>query len=308
MAKEQEIFEIKEQLERISGSLNFDEKDNKRDPVYLQLTNELYKISEQLIEISKNNLTISANTDLKQQETKKNLEESQTGEHDILNAVMENTHAHLAYLDKNLNFLRVNEAYIKGCGLSREALIGKNHFQLFPNEENEKIFRNVVQTGKPVFFHARPFENKELPDSGMTYWDWSLVPTLNKNRLVNGLVFSLLDVTNFERIKIQLEEEQDRLNIILRNIPTGIIIIDENKKKIKINKAGQEIVNIFAKKKIKSDFDYSFDTWLGSRILEVISPITRTINEGNIVKNRQMKFKNINDDDITISIHSASLN
>ena len=113
MAIEQEIFEIKEQLERISGSLNIDEKDNKRDPVYLQLTNELYKISEQLIEISKNNLKFLPIQISNSRKPTKNLEESQTGEHDILNAVMENTHAHLAYLDKDLNFLRVNECLHK---------------------------------------------------------------------------------------------------------------------------------------------------------------------------------------------------
>lgn len=307
MTIELEITAIKNRLDELSQSFNTDDHKKNGDLEYIQLMNELSCISEELLKKSQINLITPIKTSIHKLEANNTPDDSLQTEANILNAIMENTHAHLAYLDSNLNFLRVNEAYIKGSGFSREALIGKNHFQLFPNNENEKIFRSVVQTGKPVFFHARPFENKELPESGTTYWDWSLVPTLDKNGLVNGLVFSLLDVTDFERIKMQLEEEQERLNIILRNIPTGIIIIDENKKKIKINKAGQEIVNVFAKKKIKSDFEYSFNSWMGSRILEVTSPLNRTTHEGNIVKNRQIKFTDIYQNEIILSVYSAPL-
>lgn len=307
MTLEQEILVIKDRLAKLSGSLTSDEQNNAIDPICLQLTNELSQISEQLIEIIINNQITSARTDLKHLETKNKLEESAHGEREILNAIMENTHAHLAYLDRNLNFLRVNEAYIKGCGYSREALIGKNHFHLFPNRENEKIFQNVVNTGESVFFHARPFEFTDHPELGTTYWDWSLVPIRDNEGIVSGLVFSLLDVTELERIKMQLEDEQDRLNIILRNIPTGILIIDENKERIIINKAGQEIVNAFANVKIKSDFYYSFDSDMGSRILTVTSQITRTIKEGNLVRNYQMTFENSNREERTLSIWTAPL-
>ena len=45
-------------------------------------------------------------------------------ERDVLQPVMENTQAQLAYLDPNLNFLLVNTAYERGCGHS----LGRNHF------------------------------------------------------------------------------------------------------------------------------------------------------------------------------------
>ena len=308
MAIEENIFAIKAQLDELSRSLSTHNRNNNNDHEYLQLTNELSRISEKLIEEIHNNRITSSKSKPGQLGAENTPEKSFQTESNILNAIMENTHAHLAYLDKDLNFLRVNKAYIKGSGLSREALIGKNHFQLFPNEENEKIFRSVVQTGKPVFFHARPFENKELPQSGITYWDWSLVPTRNENGAVNGLVFSLLDVSELEDIQMQLEDEKERQEIILKNIPTGIIIIDENKKRIKINDSGQEIVNRFAQIKVRSDEDYSFDSEMGSRILNVTSPLTKAVKEGNIVKNQHFKFTNNNDqDEITLSVHSAPL-
>ena len=307
MALERDIFAIKAQLDELSRSLTINNRNNNVDHEFLQLTNELSRISEKLINEIHNNRKASSKPIPGQSGADDTSEQSVQTESNILNVIMENTHAHLAYLDKDLNFLRVNNAYIKGSGFSREALIGKNHFQLFPNEENEKIFRSVVQTGKPVFFHARPFENKELPESGITYWDWSLVPTRDENGAVNGLVFSLLDVTELEVIQIQLEDEKERQKTILKNIPTGIIIIDENKRRIKINHAGEEIVNGFAKIKVSSDGDYSFDSEMGSRILNVTSTLTEAVKKGNIVKNQHFKFKNNNQDEITLTVHTAPL-
>ncbi len=116
-------------------------------------------------------------------------------ERDILQIIMENTYAHLAYLDPQFSFIRVNAAYVQGSGHSREELIGCNHFDLFPNDENQAIFERVRDTGQPIEFHAKPFEYADQPERGTTYWDWALVPVKDGEGHVQGLVFSLLDVT-----------------------------------------------------------------------------------------------------------------
>ena len=116
-------------------------------------------------------------------------------ERDLLETIMENTHAQLAYLDTHFTFVRVNAAYAEGIGKRPEALIGRNHFELFPDEENQKIFEEVRDTGQPAAFSAKAFVFPDQPSRGTTYWDWSLVPVKNKEGEVVGLVLSLLDVT-----------------------------------------------------------------------------------------------------------------
>jgi len=148
-------------------------------------------------------------------------------ERDRLQTIMESTHANLAYLDADFNFVRVNSAYAEGSGREREELIGKNHFDLFPDAENQAIFERVRDTGEPAAFHAKPFTFPDRPDLGVTYWDWTLVPVKDKNGEVEGLVFSLLDVTERERLMRALEDERAKLRAVIDNAPEGIVVVDE---------------------------------------------------------------------------------
>jgi PAS domain S-box-containing protein len=120
-------------------------------------------------------------------------------ERDVLDSIMENTNTQLAYLDTQFNFLRVNSAYVKGSGKNRDELIGKNHFDLFPNTENQKLFESVRDSGQSIEYHAKPFKYKDQPERDITYWDWSLSPVKDKEGNVQGLVLSLKDVTDIQR-------------------------------------------------------------------------------------------------------------
>ena len=77
-------------------------------------------------------------------------EERLLAERNLLHAVMNGTtNAHLVYLDRDFNFIHVNYCYAASCGFRPEEMIGKNHFTLYPNQENEAIFRRVRDTGDP---------------------------------------------------------------------------------------------------------------------------------------------------------------
>lgn len=122
---------------------------------------------------------------------------------ELLEQVFSNIHVMIAYMDPEFNFIRVNRLYAEADKKEPEFFIGKNHFDLYPNEENKAIFRKVVTTGEPYFAYARPFEYAEHPERGVTYWDWSLQPIKDVGGNVQGLVFSLIDVT--EKVLLQAD-------------------------------------------------------------------------------------------------------
>ena len=117
---------------------------------------------------------------------------------------------HLVYLDRNFNFVRVNEAYAKTCGYTPEKMIGKNHFALYPHEENESIFKRVRDTGVPAEFRDKPFVFPDQPERGITYWDWTLKPVKNKSGEVECLVFSLVETTKRKKAEEELRKSEER--------------------------------------------------------------------------------------------------
>ena len=147
-------------------------------------------------------------------------------ERDILNAIKENTKTHLAYLDSDFNFIQVNSAYIKGCGFRKKDLIGKNHFDLFPNKQNQAIFKKVKESGEPVEFKAKPFKYRYQPEKGITYWDWTLNPITNAARKTLGFVFSCLDVTDNIRIHNKLKESEQKFKRLFNSNIIGVFITD----------------------------------------------------------------------------------
>lgn len=122
-------------------------------------------------------------------------------------SLIENIHIHLAYLDKNFNFIIVNSAYAKGSGHTKEELIGHNHFDWFPNEENRELFERARDMGQQIEYKAKPFEYADQPWRGVTYWNWALTPIKDDSGVVSGFVLALADVTEQEKSKLRLEEE-----------------------------------------------------------------------------------------------------
>ncbi len=133
-------------------------------------------------------------------------------ERDILQTIMDCArHAHLVYLDREFNFVRVNEAYANTCGYTPEQMIGRNHFALYPDEENEAIFARARDTGLPAEFHDKPFVFPDQPQRGTTYWDWTLLPVKDDCGKVEGLVFSLIETTERKQFEQALQEANETL-------------------------------------------------------------------------------------------------
>lgn len=125
----------------------------------------------------------------------KEAEEYLANERLMLKGIIENTGAMIAYFDIHFNFVLVNSAYAKASGYSIDDLIGKNHFDLFPNEENQMIFTKVRDTGQSIKFLDKPFEYENQPHRGITYWDWTLTPVKDNKGKVQGLILLLMETT-----------------------------------------------------------------------------------------------------------------
>ncbi len=145
---------------------------------------------------------------------------------ELQNRFFDSIDVQIAYMDCNFNFIRVNNAYAKSDGRSPEFFVGKNHFELYPNRENQAIFQRVVETGVPFSVYEKPFEHPEHPERGVTYWDWSVQPVRGPDGTVEGIVLSLLDVTERVRAQTQQKATEERLRTLSRRL----VEIQENER------------------------------------------------------------------------------
>ncbi|MFX1513951.1 MAG: PAS domain S-box protein, partial [Promethearchaeota archaeon] len=162
--------------------------------------------------------------------------------HQLLEIIFDNTPILLAFLDSQFNFLKVNRAYAAADEREPSFFPGKNHFDLYPDEENETIFREVVKTGKAYFANSKPFEYTDHPEHGVSYWDWSLIPIKDPNHQVFGLVFSLQDVTDQIQLETQLIECEEKNRNLVERANDGIAIIQDEILKF-VNQQMAEMLN-----------------------------------------------------------------
>jgi PAS domain S-box-containing protein len=128
-----------------------------------------------------------------------------------LEAFFAHTITPLVFLDKEFNFIRVNEAYAQSCQRDVSEFPGHNHFAFYPHEENQAIFTQVVKTKIPFQAVARPFVFPDHPEWGVTYWDWTLVPILDDSGGVDFLVFALHDVTDRKKAEEEIRQFNEEL-------------------------------------------------------------------------------------------------
>jgi PAS domain S-box-containing protein len=129
----------------------------------------------------------------------------------LLEAFFRHTIAPLAFLDRQFNFVQVNEAYARADGRPPEFFVRKNYFALYPSEEDRNIFEQVVRTKKPYQACAKLFPFSPGSQPALTYWNWHLIPLLNDVGEVQFVVFSLEDVTDRQKAFGELERRAHQL-------------------------------------------------------------------------------------------------
>jgi len=142
----------------------------------------------------------------------------------------------IAFMDAEFNFIKVNDAYAASTGNDPEFFVGKNHFDVYPHEENKRIFQNVVKSGKPYITYGKPFEYPNRPEFGTTYRDWILQPIKNKKGKTENIVLCLIDVTAREKALTR----QRLLSTAIEIAEEGVLIVDRNRTIQYVNKAFAE--------------------------------------------------------------------
>ena len=158
--------------------------------------------------------------------TQKRMEQELTSQSKTLEAFFRDSITPLVILDRQFNFVSVNQAYADSCRRDISEFKGHNHFEFYPDPENQRIFEETVRTKTTYHVQAKPFRFPDHPEWGLTYWDWTLVPILDASGEVESLVFSLRDVTVRRRAELALIEKEAYLRTVVSNAPIILFATD----------------------------------------------------------------------------------
>ena len=162
------------------------------------------------------------------------------------------------FLDKNFNFIRVNEAYARAFRRAAQELPGRNYFDIHPHSDLQEIFKSVVATGEPFEAVAMPLTFPDLPELGTTYWNWTLTPLFDKHGETESMVFSLLDITEIQQAHQGLEAAARYTRSLIEASLDPLVTINVNGQIMDTNGATERITGLRREQLIGSDFSSYF--------------------------------------------------
>lgn len=129
-----------------------------------------------------------------------------------------------------------NESYLKLTGFSREEVIGKTPIQLGKCDETseEELLKMVVPFINGDLFNVEHLHRRK---NGDNFWVKTKgQPILDSDGKVLEYFAMIEDITEKKNADFKLIESEDRLSFLIRNLQTGIILEDENRKLLLTNK------------------------------------------------------------------------
>ncbi len=151
----------------------------------------------------------------------------------------------------------VNQRYCQEMGKSREELIGKTDFDLFPANLAEKYHRDDQR----IIESRKPFEAVEAhftPERGKTYVQVVKTPLYDRDGHALGIQGIFWDVTERKRMEEQLAFERDLLRALLDNVPDRIYFKDTESKFLQCSMAMAKRLGLKNPDEVvgKTDFDF----------------------------------------------------
>lgn len=123
----------------------------------------------------------------------------------LMGYVIEHTQSAVAVHDRDLNFIFVSQKYLDTFGISGQDVIGKHHYEVFPNlpQRLRDVHQRVLQ-GEVLSADDDPFE---YPDRAMDWTRWECRPWFEADGTIGGLIVYTEIITERKHAKLDLREK-----------------------------------------------------------------------------------------------------
>lgn len=128
----------------------------------------------------------------------------------------------IAVHDKDLNYVFVSQKYLKQYNLQKENVIGKHHYDVFP--DLPKRWRDVHQralNGEVIHEDRDPFKRA---DGHIDWTRWECRPWYDENNAIAGIIIYTEVINDLIQNERALEQSRNRLQTVMDNLPIGLAV------------------------------------------------------------------------------------
>ncbi len=168
----------------------------------------------------------------------RNAEEALRFREQYFRALLENSSDLITILDIEGRILYQSSSSQRLLGWDAEELVGHNFFDYLHADDHpsfSEVFNTAIEASSSETTAAAQFRFRHQSE------DWrsleSLCNNLIDNPVVGGLVVTSRDITEHRRVETELKRERVLFQQLLRNSPTGIVILDNDDRVVDCNRS-----------------------------------------------------------------------
>jgi diguanylate cyclase (GGDEF)-like protein/PAS domain S-box-containing protein len=203
----------------------------------------------------------------------------------LLNYIINHMNSGIAVYDKDLNYIYVSHNYIDQFKLKDGNIIGKHHYEVFPDMPEK--WKKVHQRSLKGEVLSSPRDTYPRADGTTDYTRWESRPWYDDKGEIGGIIVYSEVINNQIKIEQDLENkvkelyiQKEEIEATLLAIGDGVISTDAKGKIQAFNDAASKLTGYTKEEAYEADFDLLFKIIHEKTKEPIQSPIKQVLNSG----------------------------
>ena len=155
---------------------------------------------------------------------RKQAAEAQRHSNELMQYIIEHTNSAVAVHDRDLRYMYVSDRYLKDYGVQEQDIIGKHHYDVFPDlpEKWREVHRKAL-AGEVSSSERDPYERAD----GTVEWTrWECRPWYGANGSIDGIIVYTEVITERVQAEEALRKSEEKFKNLVETISDVIFEVD----------------------------------------------------------------------------------